>query len=201
LSIFQHVRIPFSMLDMSSQSRRHPLSERGFDLYSTPTVAVEALLRVEKIPHMVWECAAGKGAIVDVLRARGHTVVASDVVDYGGLHFVRDFLLEREAPAGIQCVLTNPPYRDGAAFVRHALKLCPTVIFLLRLAFIESVSRTDILDGGKLARIYPFRNRLPFMHRDNWAGARASSAIPFAWFVWSRDHVGPATIRRISWER
>src|SRR5262249_25455470 len=28
----------------------------------TPSVAVEALLRVEKIPHRIWECAAGPDA-------------------------------------------------------------------------------------------------------------------------------------------
>jgi hypothetical protein len=30
---------------------RHPLSDRGQDLYETPAVAVEALLRVEQLPH------------------------------------------------------------------------------------------------------------------------------------------------------
>ena len=59
------------MLDHSCQVQRHPLAERGLDLYETPAVAVEALLRVEKIPHRVWEPASGRGAIVNVLRARG----------------------------------------------------------------------------------------------------------------------------------
>ena len=68
------------MLDMSSQSRRHPLSERGHDCYGTPAVAVEALLRVERLPHHLWEVAAGRGNIVNVLRAHGHQVVASDLV-------------------------------------------------------------------------------------------------------------------------
>jgi hypothetical protein len=52
------------MLDHSCQVQRHSLSERGLDLYETPAVAVEALLRVEKLPHRVWEPAAGRGAIV-----------------------------------------------------------------------------------------------------------------------------------------
>jgi hypothetical protein len=43
-----------------------------------------------------------------------------------------------------------------------------------------------------------FRNRIPMMHRDGWAGPRASSAMPFAWFVWDRDHRGPPTISRLS---
>jgi hypothetical protein len=36
------------MLDHSCQVERHPHAERGLDLYETPNVAVEALLRVEK---------------------------------------------------------------------------------------------------------------------------------------------------------
>ena len=51
------------------------------------------MLRVEDIPHGVWEPAAGRGAIVSVLRDRGHAVIASDITDHGfPLHFVRDFL-------------------------------------------------------------------------------------------------------------
>lgn len=46
-----------------------------------------------------------------------------------------------------------------------------------------------------------FRNRLPMMHRDGWAGPRASSAMPFVWFCWDRSHRGPATLHRISWAR
>src|SRR5262249_58723087 len=71
------------MLDMSSQSRRHSLAERGLDLYETPAVAVEALLRAERLPRQIWKPACGRGAIVSVLRAHGHEVVASDIADYG----------------------------------------------------------------------------------------------------------------------
>src|SRR4051812_45110787 len=65
----------FSMLDHSCQSRRRPLSERGLDLYETPTCATEALLRVEELPHGIWEPAAGHGGIAKPLRAHGHFVV------------------------------------------------------------------------------------------------------------------------------
>ena len=51
-------------------------------------------------------------------------------------------------------------------FVRHALTLVPRVVFLLRLAFLEGVGRSDVIDGGQLARVYVFRNRLPMMDRE-----------------------------------
>jgi hypothetical protein len=189
------------MLDHSCQVQRHPLSERGHDLYETPAVAVDALLRVEQIPHRVWEPAAGPGAIVRVLRDRGHHVIASDLVDYGGLDFVQDFLTVSEAPAGCECILTNPPFMHIEKFVAHAVELCPLVIMLARLAFYESDRRTRILEHCGLARVHCFRKRLPMLHRAGWQGPKANSGMAFAWFVWDRNHTGPTIIDRISWER
>jgi hypothetical protein len=188
-------------LDHSCQVQRHSYAERGLDLYQTPAVAVEALLRVEQLPHCIWEPAAGKGAIVHVLRDHGHAVIASDIYDYGGLHFVRDFLGESKVPTGCEAIITNPPFQIAEPFVAHALELCPRVVMLLRLAFMESERRTGILEGCGLARVHTFRKRLPMMHRDQWAGRKANSRMAFAWFVWDRAHRGPTTISRISWER
>jgi len=186
--------------------QRHTHAERGLDLYETPAVAVEALLRVERLPHRIWEPACGRGAIVNVLRAHGHEVVASDIADYGlpitpPGYYGRDFLLETKAPEGTEAIVTNPPFMIAEKFVARALDLAPLAIMLLRLAFLESERRRHILEDRGLARVHVFRKRLPMMHRDGWEGRKASSGMAFAWFVWERDHAGPATIDRISWER
>jgi|SRR6266498_5850606 len=39
------------------------------------------------------------------------------------------------------------------------------------------------------------------MHRDGWDGPKASSAIPYAWFVWNRAHVGTTEMLRLSWNK
>ena len=188
-------------LHHACQSGQHRHVERGLDLYETSPIAIAALRAVEKLPHWIWEPAAGRGAIVNVLRDRGHAVIASDIFDYGfPLHFVADFLLQSKAPVDCDTIVTNPPYQIATEFTRHALDLVPHVYLLLRLAFLESIRRTDILERRGLARVHIFRARLPMMHRDGWNGPRASSAIPFAWFVWDRNHRGLATIERISWE-
>lgn len=185
---------------------------RGFDLYETPPEATRALCKAEPLPRRIWEPAAGRGAILDVLRAQGHTAVGSDLVDYGraDIHPGRDFLMERHAPPGTEAVVTNPPYLIAAEFIEHALELCPLVIMLLRLAFLEggneggaerSKRRARLIDGGQLARVRIFRNRLPMMHRDGYAGPKTGSATAYAWFVWNRNHTGPTVIKRISWER
>jgi len=182
-------------------ARRAPLAERGDDAYSTPPVATWALLRVERLPHHLWEPASGRGPIVDVLRAAGHEVVGSDLADYGrpDCFARRDFLLERKAPDGCEAIVTNPPFKLAEEFIAHALDLVPRVVMLLRLAFLESERRTEILEHRGLARVFVFRKRLPMMHRDGWEGPKAASAMAFAWYVWDRDHKGPPTLHRISW--
>jgi hypothetical protein len=186
----------------SAGAGRHPLADRGEDLYETPPCAVRALLIVEPLPQRIWEPACGPGSIVRVLRKAGHSVVATDLVDYRCPNSTPgvDFLKAAHCPRGVECIITNPPYKLAGQFVRKALDLSPMVVMLLRLAFLESVNRNDILDGGKLAWVYPFRNRLPMMHRNGWKGPRASSSIAFAWMVWQRSHRGPAKLHRISWQ-
>ena len=187
-------------MTVATGSARAPIADRGDDLYETPEVATEALLRVENLPHGIWEPACGPGAIVRVLRRHGHTVYATDLVDYGSSDQDTsgwDFLLERQPPIGVEAILTNPPYKIADAFVAHALELCPKVVMLLRLAFLESERRAPILDSGHLARVHVFRSRLPMMHRARWDGPRATSSLAFAWFVWNRDHQGPTELHRI----
>ena len=186
------------MLNASLQpgSQRH--TDRGADLYQTPSCATLALLQAEKLPSCIWEPAAGHGAIVRVLRDAGHAVIASDLVDYGQLHFVGDFYAQTKAPAGVKAVITNPPFLKIGRFIDHALDLCPLVIVLARLALLESAGRTEILEHRGLARVHVFRERLPRMHRDGWNGRKASSAVPFAWFTWERGHRRAPTIHRIS---
>jgi hypothetical protein len=145
-------------LDRACQTGQHSFAERRLDLYETPAIAIEALLRVETLPLTVWEPAAGRGAIVNVLRGHGHTVIASDVIDYGfPLDFVADFLTTVLPPKGCGAIITNPPYQLATEFTRHALDLAPHVCLLLRLAFLEAVCRTDILEHRGLARVHVTR--------------------------------------------
>ena len=181
---------------------RAALSERKNDLYQTPPEAVHALVKAENLPKHIWEPACGPGSIVKTLRQHGHIVWGSDLVDYGQTGMVGvDFLMETKAPEGFECIVTNPPFKLAEQFVEKALELCPQVIMLLRLAFLTSEKRNNILENSGLARVHVFRKRLPMMHRDGWEGAKASSSMDFAWFVWDRTYYGPTILNRISWEK
>ncbi len=188
-------------LSHAANPGRHSLADRQWDCYQTPAVAVRALLAHETFPKVVWEPACGPGAIARVLMAAGHTVYASDLIDYGFGTAGLNFLTARAAPPGCECIITNPPFKDAEAFVAKALELVPRVAMLLRLGFLEAQRSSGILDDWKMGfkRIHVFKNRLPTMHRHGWKGPKAGSSLAFAWFCWDRRHYAPATINRISW--
>lgn len=191
---------------LATGNGKHAISERGNDLYQSPPEAVRALLKAENVPHRVWEPACGPGSIVRVLRESGRDVLATDLVDYASPEqtaFGVDFLIPGIAEThidGERAIITNPPFKNARPFVERALHLSSYVAMLLRLAFLESEGRRGILDDGRLSRVHVFRNRLPMMHRDGWQGPKATSAIPYAWFIWDRSHTGPTVLNRISWE-
>jgi len=171
---------------------RATLKDRADDSYDTPAVAVHALLKAEALPTHIWEPAAGTGSIAKILRAAGHTVMATDITT--GV----DFLMEYRAPIGCECIVTNPPYKLVDEFVRHAIALVPKVVMLLRFNFLEGIGRSDIVDQH-LARVHLFRNRLPMMHRKDWAGPKTTSMVAFAWFVWLRGHADGIRLDRVTW--
>jgi hypothetical protein len=177
-----------------------PHDERGHDVYETPPEAVWPILTgCERFPGAIWEPACCRGNIVKVLRAAGYRVVATDLIDYGfpGAEVGVDFLKQTSAPAGVETIITNPPFMHADECVRHALTLVPRVVMLLRVLFIETTGRSDILDSGHLRRIHVFRERID-MHRDGWTGPRESSAMGLAWFDWDRNYNGPIITDRIS---
>jgi hypothetical protein len=167
-----------------------PRSKRGLEIYPTPPIAVEALVRLEPLPCVCWECCGlEKSAIATVLRTHGRRVVCSDIESDGV-----DFLDRTTAPRGVEAIVTNPPFSLAADFVHHGLVLVPKVVVLERIQFLESETRAALFDAGKLARIWVFRNRVPRMHRQDWRGKRASPAMTLAWFVFDRDHDGRPTL-------
>jgi len=179
------------LLAMNTGNRTHSPTQRGDDLYETPLVAVRALLAVESLPQVIWEPAAGPGAIVRPLRATGRTVIATDLVDYGLEDSTPrvDFRMEQRAPEGCSAIVTNPPFKHAEEFVAKALDLCPEVYMLLRVAFLEGLRWEEDRDFGEhLARVWVFAPRLPMMHRAGWDGpVNSNSGMAFAWFVFHRN--------------
>jgi hypothetical protein len=119
------------------------------------------------------------------LQSAGYRVVASDIVDYG-LENCRSGVdyLKAKTPAGVQAIVTNPPYRLAVQFAEKALREVPYLALLLRTNFLESTARLPFFRRHQPARIWISSRRLPMMHRHGWKGPRAPSNTCFAWFVW-----------------
>lgn len=166
-----------------------PTDREADDFYATPRSAIEQLLQVEQFVGPIWEPACGDGAISRVLQERDYSVVSTDLVHRGYGAGGIDFLLEAKPLA--PNVLTNPPFKLGTEFVRHALSIVPgKVAMLLKIAFLEGPSRQDI--NAHLARVWVIRRRVTFLKggkefsRSNGKGGIHT----YAWFVWDRSHIG-----------
>lgn len=154
-------------------------------------------------PGMVWEPACGAGHLCRALAARGRTVFASDIYDWGWPCTVRDFFRFDAAPAGVTSIFTNPPFRRGVAvpFVRHALRLMApvggTVAMLLAHDWITAGDRADLFD-----RAGPFERVIVPTARPYWfdperpvvdANPRKARPIKtYCWYVWSPAGKGRA---------
>lgn len=163
------------------------------DFYPTPPEGTEALLSVEAFTGPIWEPACGDGAISKVLEAHGHEVVSTDLVDRGYGDPRVDFLMEWTPRA--PNIVTNPPFKMVAPFMRKALSLSTgKVAMLLRLACLEGTERGEIFASSPLARVWVFRRRLT-MTRGNYEGdVKQGGMLAFAWFVWEHGHDGPPTL-------
>ncbi len=158
------------------------------DFYPTPPEGTRALLAVERFDGPIWEPACGDGAISKELIAAGYTVESTDLVDRGyGQHGV-DFLMEWQPRA--PNIITNPPFKMVAPFMRKSLALTTgKVAMLLRLACLEGAERGLIFQRSPLARVWVFSKRLQFV-RPGWEDTGAGGMLPFAWFVWDHAHSG-----------
>lgn len=201
---------------MKQGASRHAIKDRKDDLYETPEQAVTALLRVERLPKVVWDPCAGRGAISRHLEAAGHTVIKHDLVAYDnadpGIITSVDFLMEQRPPKGCRSIVMNAPYKLADDFIYHGLSLGCRVFAFLRLMALEGVDgrkrgsgvRSMLIDKH-LVRVWAGKERLPMMHREGWEGKRNESAgVPFAWFVFYPEELLPYSgvvteLRRMSW--
>jgi len=185
------------------RQKTHSHEDRGLDEYYTPAPAILSLIDLERehIPRVVLEPACGAGNIVIPLRAAGYRVVASDITYgrcpemIGGVDF-----LAADGVKSAPGVVTNPPFRIAREFIERCLEVSPYTACLLPLGFLAGTRRRPWHETSPLARVWVSSRRLPMMHREGWDGPKASSAVDFAWFIWSRGHIGEPAIRWFDWK-
>jgi len=162
------------------------------DLYPTRERWVtEALLaHVDLTGRSVWEPAAGKGDMAEVMKAAGAHVYCSDIADHGyPLNAVCDFTLT-EVSRRFDAIVTNPPGgpRNGLAerFVETGLQHIAHggLLALLLPADFDAAGRRRPL----FAECPAFRAKIVLTRRIVWFirpdGKREAPKENHAWFIW-----------------
>lgn len=155
------------------------------DFFPTPPEATHALLLKEKFNGPIWECANGEGHLSNVLIKDGYEVKTSDITTG------TDFLQQTST---FENIVTNPPFSLATEFATHAKSLASRkVALLLRLAFLESQKRHQFFLDKKfpLKTVYVFSKRIRMAKN---ILMKTGGMVPYAWFVWDREHIGPAAI-------
>lgn len=162
------------------------------DFYVTPSGAVEALLRHEKFSGPIWEPACGDGAISEVLKAHGHEVESTDLIDRGyGVSGV-DFLETSNRFTSARTIVTNPPFKHALEFAQHGLAVASHVALLCRLQFLESKKRKPLFEHGDFKKLIVFSDRVPIWRRGELR--EGGKNIAYAWFIWDKTYRGAPTI-------
>lgn len=152
-----------------------PLKQGSRDDFQTPKEALLPLLPFLKKEWTIWECASGKGNIVNFLQKQGYKVIASDILDG------RDFL--KWQPKFYNCIITNPPYSLKQQFLERAYSLKKPFAFLLPLTTFETAKRQQLFKNYGVEVIL-FDKRINF---ETPSGKGSGSWFATAWFTWGLD--------------
>ena len=174
------------------------------DFYATPKNTTEAILKLLDVsPKSILEPSAGMGHISKVLEKYypNSEIVSTDIVDRGYCEGGVDFLTYN-FKRNFDLIITNPPFKYAKDFVEKALTISnDKVVMLLKIQFLESVSRKEFLEKSPLKYVYVFSKRQNTMKDGLKINPRTgkgwNSAFLLAWFVWEKGYEGEPIIRWI----
>jgi hypothetical protein len=181
------------------------------DLYETPACLITTFLEKESFllykdtditimsdkinkymptkPYSILHPARGNGAMEFILYKYFLDVISYDIID--GIDFLKE---ERK----FDCIIENPPYSLAYEFIQKAKEVARCKFaFLLPLSYLHGKKRYENIWTDKvfpLSKIYVF-TRFPMLGlplRED--GLIETGMQVYAWYVWEKEHIGPATI-------
>lgn len=166
--------------------------------FFTPQETTLSLLKARyvNLQQPILEPAVGDGAILKAIENFQGEIDFDciDVVKTTLPNFYHQSFLLFTAPREYKTVITNPPFSLAELFIRHARKIAPnaTLIFLLRLAFLESQKRIKFWQEFPLSELYILSKRPSFT-------GFGTDSCAYAWFVWKpeRAKYGMQLIRTV----
>lgn len=188
-------------LDGSYERVEGGLEREKDDFYPTPPEPTRALLhaeidRLRDFP-LIWEPAAGDGAMVREIAAMGLDVVASDIIDRGCPAInLRSFYDWDAAPA--RAIVTTPPFSEcgwgngKARWLKHALDTLDVdyMALLMNWGWPGAGGLGPFYAAHPPARVYLMRWKIDFT-------GQGAPPMLNAWFVWDKQHVGETVLRML----
>lgn len=155
------------------------------DFFPTPRIATVLLMEKETFKGEIFECASGKGHMLKAIK-EFHPNTKGNTLENG-----YDFL---EDNAIYDNIVTNPPFNLAPKFILKSKSNARyKIAMLLRLAYLEGVSRYEFFKDKEfpLSKVYVFSRRITF---SKGAIKEKGGMIPYAWFIWDKNHEGDATL-------
>lgn len=190
------------LMPLRGLNRPEGVERQPEDFYATDPSAIPPLLKVlgsdwEAGNKLVWECAAGKGHLSQILELYGHQVISTDLVDrgygVGGVDFLQPSIYDS---LPYDAVITNPPFKLASQFIEKSLRIAPVVCMFLRLSFVESERRDALFTNNPPRYIAVFRKRIRTSKDAKFPDGEASATC-HAWFIWYRGYKGNPELLRI----
>lgn len=158
------------------------------DFYATPADATQGFLNTNPPPAgcSLWEPACGRGHISRVLSANGYVVASTDLRRTGfgtpGVDFLKTL---PAAKTPIHGIVSNPPFKLAAEFIRHALEDCQVdyLALLLKSNFWHTKNRLALKQKHPPTGEHPVTWRIAFLEKERGK----SPLMDCTWFVWDRQ--------------
>lgn len=182
----------------------------ALDHYVEPTVATEALLKVERFVGRILDPCCGFGNIPKTCILHDYDAYGSDVVNRLGYEPVwwcglKDFLASSD-PLPFENIIMNPPFfraKGAEAFIRRSLERCRgKVAAFVDIRFIAGAERANGLFREHCpARIWVVTPRVScppgaYLAAGNKAGGGSAD---WCWLVWDENRSARST--EFSWLR
>ena len=172
--------------------------EIDLSAYFTPSWCTHVLMKymMPKPAEKVWEPFVGEGNIAEILKQYDYDVYCSDIKNYGySKTWIIDFkdkdarwIGEEICNGPPRWIISNPPYRECASFVRKTLKIAKEytcgVAYLLRNEFDCGKTRADIFQNNPA-----FNHKIVLTNRPKWfSDNRAAPRHNYAWYIWDYQY-------------
>jgi hypothetical protein len=169
-----------NLTNASSTTKR-----RALDFYPTPPEVTRALMGFLKLEQstIIWEPACGDGAMSEVLKECGYSVMSSDLrADSGYGEQGVDFLASHKTCGAI---ITNPPFDISEEFIRHAVRQAPVVAMVVKSQYFHAKKRQQLFSDCPPAYILAMTWRPDFLFREREKGGKsAAPTMECLWVVW-----------------